>query len=105
LVLGRRSHGIALVRPDLPKVASNNPETATPEEAKAIAAGSISYFGTYTVNEADKTLTLHVEASSYPNVAGEQKRTISSLTADELKYGNPTSTSGGEIQYVFKRAK
>ncbi len=55
---------IALVRPDLSKVASNNPETATPEEAKAIVAGSISYYGTYTVNEADKTLTLHVDASS-----------------------------------------
>lgn len=96
---------IALVRPDLAKVASNNPETATPDEAKAIVAGSISYYGTYTVNEADKTFTLHVEASSYPNVAGDQKRTISSLTADELKYGNPISTSGGQIQYVFKRAK
>lgn len=96
---------MTLIRPDLPKVASNNPETATPDESKAIAAGSISYFGTYTVNEADKSFTLHVEASSYPNVVGDQKRTITSLTADELKYGNPVSTSGGQIQYVFKRAK
>src|SRR5829696_7352927 len=41
---------IMFVRPDLPKVASMNPENPTPEEAKAIAAGSIAYFGTYTVD-------------------------------------------------------
>src|SRR5712691_4688792 len=39
-------------RPDLPKIASNNPSTPTPEEAKAIVSGAISYFGTYTVDEA-----------------------------------------------------
>ena len=27
------------------------------------------------------------------------------LTADELKYSNPVPLTGGEIQYVFKRAK
>ena len=31
-------------RPDLPKIAANNPSTATPEEAKAILAGSYRLF-------------------------------------------------------------
>jgi hypothetical protein len=65
----------------------------------------IAYYGTYTVDETGKTLTLRVEASSFPNQVGsEQKRTITSLTANELKLGNPTALSGGQINYVMKRA-
>jgi Lipocalin-like domain len=93
-------------RPDLPKIASNNPSTPTPEEAKAIVSGSIGYFGTYTVDEAAKVITLRYEASSFPNQVGaDQKRVITSLTGDELKFQNPTAISGGQIYYGFKRAK
>ena len=52
-------------RPDLPKIASNNPMTPTPDEAKALAQGTISYFGTYTVDEAKKTITFQIESTSY----------------------------------------
>src|SRR5713226_1170209 len=73
-------------RPDLPKLASNNPSAPTPEEAKAIVGGAISYFGTYTVDEGTKLVTLHVEASSFPNqLTSDQKRTVTAITADELK--------------------
>src|SRR4051812_43059500 len=41
-----------MARPDLPKIAASDPQKATPEEARAIIAGSIAYYGTYTVNEA-----------------------------------------------------
>ena len=42
-------------RSDLPKLASNSRDRGTPEEYKAVVQGSIAYFGTYTINEADKT--------------------------------------------------
>jgi hypothetical protein len=97
---------VMFARPDLPKIASNNPSTPTPEEAKAIVGGAIGYFGTYTVDEATKTITLHIEASSFPNQLGsEQKRTITALTADELKYSNPVAVSGGKIDVAMKRVK
>jgi hypothetical protein len=52
-----------------------------------------------------KTITLRVEARSFPNQVGsEQKRTIASLTASELKLSNPIALTGGEIHYVMKRA-
>jgi len=96
---------VMFARSDLPKIASNNPSTPTPEEAKALAEGSIAYYGTYTVDETGKTVTLRVEASSFPNQVGiDQKRTITSLTANELKLSNPTAVSGGQISYVMKRA-
>jgi hypothetical protein len=34
----------------------------------------------------------------------EQRRVISLLTADELKYRNPGATTGGQIEVSFKRA-
>lgn len=92
-------------RPDLPIIASKNPSTPTPEEAKAIVSGSIAYFGTYTVDEAAKVVTIKVEASSFPNQLGtDQKRTITSISPTELKVQNTTAIGGGQIYYVFKRA-
>ncbi len=37
---------------------------------KAAAQGVLSYFGTYTVNEADKSFTMQIERSSFPNQVG-----------------------------------
>lgn len=97
---------IMFARPDLPKIASGDPNTPTPDEANAIAKGSIAYFGTYTVDEAGKTISLRVESSTLPNQLGmEQKRQISTLTADELKYTNVTALAGNPIDIAFKRAK
>ena len=92
-------------RPDLPKIASNNPSTPTPEEAKAIVGGAIAYYGTYTVDESAKVVTMKVESSSFANQLGsDQKRTVTSITPTELKMQNTTVLSGGQIYYVYKRA-
>jgi hypothetical protein len=78
----------------------------TAEEAQAITKGSIGYFGTYTIDEEDKTLSLHLEGTSLVNQLGiEQKRVITSIGAEELKYRNPTAVGGGQLEVVWKRAK
>ena len=94
-------------RSDLPKLASNSRDRGTPEEYKGVVQGSIAYFGTYTVNEADKVITAQIEGSTFPNAMGgpDQKRIITSLTADELKFTNPASTSGATLELVWKRAR
>jgi len=97
---------ILFSRPDLPKIASNNPSMPTPEEAKGIVDGSIAYYGTYTVDEGSKVITVKVEVSTFATQVGvDQKRTIASVSADELKMVNTTVLSGGQISYAFKRAK
>lgn len=74
----------ALIRSDIPKVASGNRNTGSPDENKAVVQNSLVFFGTYAVNN-DGTFTLHVENSTFPNWNGtDQKRTIVSLTANEL---------------------
>ena len=96
---------ITFARADLPKVASNNRTTGTPEENKVIVGGSLFHFGTVAVNAADKTLTFKIETSSFPNWDGiEQKRPFT-VTGDELKFTAPAASGGGTLTAVWKRAK
>jgi hypothetical protein len=91
----------------IPKLAEDRLVT-TPEENKAVAHGVLSYFGTYSVNEADKSFTLRIERSSYPNQNGiEAKRIIQSLSADELRFQNLAriGSIGGQNNLVWKRVK
>jgi hypothetical protein len=95
-----------VLRPDLPKLASNDRLKPTADEAMAIALGTIAYFGTYTVDEASKTLNLKMDGTTLVNQLGlNQKRVITSISADEMRYRNPTVVGGGEVEFAWKRAK
>jgi hypothetical protein len=107
LILDADGRYIAMIaRPGLPKIASDNRTAATAEEAKAIVAGSIAHFGSYTVSEADKTITFRIETSTHPNWDGtEQKRTFA-ISGDELKYTGISAVVGGSsANLVWRRAK
>jgi len=96
---------VMYARSDLPKFAVSDPMKSTAAENKNIAEGAIAYFGTYSVDEATKTVSLRVEASTFPNQTGtDQKRTVSSISGNDLKFTNPTALSGEHINYVLKRA-
>ena len=62
---GRYSQQI--MRDVRPKFESNNRIAGTAEENKAAVEGAISHFSKYTVNESDRTLSLQIEGSSFPN--------------------------------------
>ena len=97
---------LVIHRSDLPKFASNRVDQGTAEENQAVMRGLIVTFGTYSVSEVDRTVTTAVEGGSFPNLYGKgQKRIITSLTAEELKYTNPASTIGATAQVVWKRTK
>jgi hypothetical protein len=91
----------------VPKIASNNRLTATPEEYAAIMRRSLSVFGTYTVDEANKTVTYHIVSASFPNWEGEaQTRTIDKLTDDEFVNTNPSVAGGrGSASNLYRRVK
>jgi hypothetical protein len=93
-------------RASIPKFAASNVNQGTAEENKAVVQGMIAYIGIWSVDDATKTLTTNIEAGSYPNLnGGTQKRIITSLTADELKYTNPATTTGTSSDVVWRRAK
>ena len=89
----------------IPKLSGDRTAT-TPEESRTVARGVLSYWGTYSVNEADKTFTFNIERSSYPNQNGTQaRRVVQSLGVDELKFGVPARLAGGQNNLVWKRVK
>jgi len=92
---------------DVPRIASNNRLTGTAEEYGAIMRGSLSVFGTYTVDEEKKTVTYKIVSASFPNWEGEaQTRTIDRLTADEFVNTNPNVAGGrGSASNFYRRAK
>ena len=95
------------MREDIPRLASNSRDQGTPEEYKAIVQGSLAYFGTYSLNEAEKVINIRLEGSTFANLmgAGEQKRILTTLTADELKFANPSTASGATVEVAWKRAR
>ncbi len=97
---------LIITRPNLPKISSGNPEKPTPEEAQALVSGSIAYFGTYTVDEAAKTVSEHLDATTLVNqLAIPQMRVVTSIGADAMTYSNSNAVAGGNIELVWKRAK
>ena len=78
------------VRTDAPKYASGDSARPSPDEAMAIASGVVAYTGTYTLDEATKTVHANIETSSFPNLVGapNQRRIITSITDEELRFTN-----------------
>jgi Lipocalin-like domain len=96
---------ISLVNSGLPKFTSNTRDKGTVDENKAAVAGSLFYFGTYSVS-ADGTLATHIEGSSFLNAMGtDQKRTITVLSATGVTWINTAASAGGTAELAWKRIK
>ncbi|WP_207536552.1 lipocalin-like domain-containing protein [Sabulicella rubraurantiaca] len=106
LILGADGRYVwVAMRRELPVFASNVRTRGTPEENTAIVQGSLAQFGTYTVDEANRTLILRIEASTFPNTAGAEQRRPFTLSGDMLTIANPASSSGQVSQAVWRRAQ
>jgi lipocalin-like protein len=97
---------LVLQRATLPKFASNNRLTGTPEENRAIVQGSIAYFGRYSIDEKERKMNLHYDGSTYPNWDGEDQTRLVEISGDELKIVSPVSAvGGGTVHLLLRRAK
>ena len=96
---------ITVMRSDRARYAMNFPEQGTAEENKATAEGTMTYFGAYSVNEADRTITIHVEASSFPNWNGADQKRIFAITGDLLTLTARALSTGGRADAIWKRAE
>lgn len=107
LVLTADGHYSAIVmRASLPKFTSNSRLKGTPEENKAVIDGSIAHFGRYTIDEKDKTITFHVESSTYPNWDGAPQKRPFTVKGDQFSYTVPTASTGtGSAEVIWKRMK
>ena len=89
-------------RTDAPKYASSDPTRPSADEAMATASGSIAYMGTYTVDEGTKTIHANIETSTFPNLVGapNQRRIVTSITGDEMRFTNPRNPAGVTLEFV-----
>ena len=91
-----------VMRSDLPKFASR--DNATPEQAKAVVAGSLAMFGTYTVDEAASTVNVLFEACTFPAFTGTAgKRVVAMSSPDEMIFSNAGRAGGAKGQSVWRR--
>lgn len=91
---------------EFPKLASKDRMKTTTSEDKAIAHGVLSFFGTYTIDESDKTISFLIERSTFPNqVTGKGAKRAVTISGDEMRFDNPGRTAGGNVVIVWQRIK
>jgi hypothetical protein len=90
---------------DHPKIASNDRQKMTAEEMKSTAESILSYFGTYTVDESEKSYTLRIESSSFANQTANPSKRLVEINGDDMKVTNPVRIAGGQTLMVWRRVK
>lgn len=100
-------YSVQIYRQGLAPIAANDRNKGTAEEYKAIMQGSLSHFGTYTVDEKAGTFTIRPVAGNYPNWVGKDQPRKFTVTGDELKILNPSSSGdpASKSYLTLKRAK
>jgi hypothetical protein len=93
------------LNPDRPKFKADNRLDGTPEENKAVVQATSGSFGTWSVDDTNKALILHSEASLFPNFDGTDSKRAVTLTGDRLIYTNPTASGGGTAEAVYQRVR
>ena len=72
------------------------------DEFKAATRGLGANFGTWSANDADKTITLHLEGAQNPNREGTDEKDMVTIVGDELRLVETSPFPGVE---VWRRAK
>jgi hypothetical protein len=90
---------VQLMRVDRPKFQIADQQQGTVEETLASYRGSISYFGTYKVDE-EKGIIVHVvEGSIFPNMEGTEQIRYFELKENLLQLRTPTFKVAGEVTF------
>jgi hypothetical protein len=101
-------YSLQIIRYGVPAFASKDRMSGTANEYKATVQGMISHFGTYTIDEAGKSITFRIEASSFPNWDGTvQKRSVTAITDEVVTWNTPAPSAAGytHTEVAWKKAK
>jgi hypothetical protein len=85
-----------LMRNDRPRFVIGDQMKGTPEEIEANYKGSISYFGTYEIDEGNGFIIHHVESSIFPNMEGTSQKRSFDLSGNRLQLGTQPINLDGE---------
>jgi Lipocalin-like domain len=98
-------YSIIFVAGNLPKFEVESRSKGTANENKAVLAGSLAHFGTYVVDETDKSFTFQVVRATFPNWEGRSLKRSFVITGDVLRFTDPHASAGGVATTTFERAK
>lgn len=100
-------YAIQLYKPGLPPIAANDRYKGTDEEYRTIVRGSLSHYGTFTVDEKAGTFTVRAVAANYPNWIGKDQPRKFSVKGSELTIQNPSSSGNpnSKSYLILHRAK
>ena len=102
---GNGHFSVSIVRAGIGNFAANSRTKGTDAENAAVVHGSLNYFGAYTIDEAEKSITVKIEAASYPNFNGATQKRQIAVNGDELTVVNAAASGGGAATQIWKRAK
>jgi hypothetical protein len=69
----------------------------------AARARNVSYFGTYTVNDADNSIAMHIDASNQAGAAGRDDKRYVTFSGDELIVANQKAAGPlGSVKLIWK---
>src|SRR5262245_15542217 len=96
-----------LMLPDRPKFEAPSKVRGSAEQKIAAFDGYTAYYGTYTVDEAHRTVIHHVEASLYPNWVGTKQRRLFEFSDGKLilRAVNGAGGTGTESKLVWERVE
>ena len=94
-----------IYKSERPRFAAGEKQKGTPAEFEAAVMGASCHFGTIEMDPARRTLTYHIEASSFPNWEGTQQVREYELKGDELSYRVPPRPNGDVPISVWRRLK
>ena len=95
---------ITVMRSDRANYTSNALWQGTAEEDKATTDGTITYFGTYSVSDTDRSMVIRIEGSSFPNWNGADQKRAVAIAGDQLTL-TVRPPNGDIVDVVWKRAK
>jgi len=99
-------YSLTVMRAALPRFASGSRTKGTPDEVKAVVDGSIAHVGTFTIDDGGKSITFHIESSTFPNWDGTMQKRPLKLSGDLLTFTVTAPSGGGSsTDVVWKRVK
>jgi serine/threonine-protein phosphatase PGAM5 len=97
-----------LMRPGTPPFVGNDRLAGTDAEVRAAFASFLAYYGTYTFDAKTRTVTHHIEGSSFPNWIGTAQVRQVEFEKDRLVLRSSSVTAGGATlaaTYRWRRAE
>ena len=92
---GQGNMSVHIMLPDRPNFAVNDRWLGTPDEVQAAFNGYIAYYGRYSIDAQQGTVTHHVDGSVFPNYIGKKLVRKFDVSGDILVLSTPPMAFGG----------